>query len=261
MTHWGNGKMINTINHHNSTLGFRPSRLFDHIPGGYYFSKDKEGRFIYCNQNLLKLFNLSSSDQLLGKTDFEILRHDLAREYREEDEMVMKEGQGYFNKTNLVVDQQGNISTFVTTKVPLKNEHGVLIGIEGFMQLQPETTQKDRESDVHHPFKSCLEFIENYFNENISIQTLADKSHMSKSTFSRKFRETFGESPSSYIKKFRLEMACKFLKAGHHLSEVANRCGFCDQSHFTKDFRQYTSLTPRQYQIKYKNEAVGLVAG
>jgi AraC-like DNA-binding protein len=253
--------MLNSFNYQNSSPNFRPSRLFDHIPGGYYFSKDKDGKFIYCNQNLLKLFNFSSFDDLLGKTDFEILRYDLAEEYRQEDEMVMQEGQGYFNKTNLVVDQQGNISTFITTKVPLKNDAGEVVGIEGFMQLKPETVESAPKLEMAHPFKNCLEYIENYFNENISIQTLADKSHMSKSTFSRKFRETFGESPSSYIKQFRLEMACKFLKAGHHLSEVANRCGFCDQSHFTKDFRQYTSLTPRQYQLKYKSEAIGLVAG
>lgn len=253
--------MLSTMNIQNSHTNFRPSKLFDHIPGGYYFSKDKSGKFIYCNQNLLKLFNLSSSDQLLGKTDFDILRHDLAQEYREEDEMVMAEGQGYFNKTNLVVDQAGNISTFITTKVPLKNGAGEVIGIEGFMQLHPETRELEPEEEIAHPFKSCLEYVETHFNEAISIQTLADKSHMSKSTFSRKFRETFGESPSSYIKKFRLEMACKFLKAGHHLSEVANRCGFCDQSHFTKDFRQYTSMTPRQYQLQNKKEYVGLVAG
>ena len=233
----------------------RPSRLFDHIPGGYYFSKDRAGRFIYCNQNLVEWFNCSNSSEIIGKTDFDILRIDLAEEYRQEDEKVMSECQGYFNKANLVVDHSGRMNWFMTTKVPLKDDHGNVVGIEGFMLLKQENEEK--ESFLLNPFEACLEYIEENFNENISIQTLANKSHMSKSTFFRKFRETYGASPSSYIKKFRLEMACKFLKAGYHLSEVASRCGFCDQSHFTKDFRQYKTLTPRQYQLKFKTESIG----
>jgi len=235
-----------------SVLFFRPSGLFDHILGCFYFSKDSQGRFVYCNRNLLSFFKVKHMDQVFGKTDFDFLNKDSAQFFNEEDKFIMRSGKGYSNQPNKVIDSSGNIHWFTVTKLPLMDVRGCVVGIEGFMEHMNEL--KIGIEVPSNPFKDCLEYVATHYNETISIQYLAQLSHMSKSTFSRKFRERYRLSPSVYIKRFRLERASQYLKAGYHLSEVANRCGFCDQSHFTKDFRNYTKLTPKQFQYNSLKE-------
>jgi len=222
-----------------------PSKLFEHISGGYYFSKDEDGQFLYCNNNLIQLFNLNGLHELKNKTDFSVLRDDIASKCRKEDLEVMDTELGYENKENLIIDLSGQEYHFTTTKIPLRNINGKVIGVEGWMFLSNDSVPKMK---PFNPFESSLEFLEKNYDKKITIEILANRAHMSKSTFSRKFNETYDMSPLVYIKKYRLRKACELLKQGIDISSVTNKCGFCDQSHFTKAFRSCIGVTPKEYQ-------------
>ena len=56
----------------------RPSELFEIATDTFYFVKDIQGRFVHVNKLLLTYFDMSEKSEIIGKTDFEILRLDLA---------------------------------------------------------------------------------------------------------------------------------------------------------------------------------------
>jgi AraC family transcriptional regulator len=65
-------------------------------------------------------------------------------------------------------------------------------------------------------------------------------------TFRRCYQMTFG----TYVRQVRLEFARHELAAsGSSLSAIASAAGFCDQSHFSRLFKQYTGLTPAEYRV------------
>lgn len=98
----------------------------------------------------------------------------------------------------------------------------------------------------------------NYINENltgsISIQKLADKVYMSKSSFYRYFNNEFGVPPVEYIQQKRVELACKLLqKKENSVTDVSARLGYSSLSYFIKLFKEQIGITPKQYQLEKVN--------
>jgi len=71
---------------------------------------------------------------------------------------------------------------------------------------------------------------------------------VSPSHFSYLLREKTGLSFSQLLRQARVDLACELLlTTNESLAAIADRCGFFDQSHFTKVFTQAKQLTPRHF--------------
>jgi len=221
-----------------------PSLLFEALSDAFYFAKDRDGRFTYANQLLLKHFGMKSKNEIIGKTDFDILGAEAGQKWQAIDREIMESGKAVVNQIELVGDGRGKVRWFQTTKVALYNSNGEIIGIEGItrdMSLSRDAIEPYSE------FKCVIETIQKDFKKNISITDLAREAAMSMSTFERKFKKHFGCTAKMYLKNYRLEEACRLLRAGYSISETALNCGFCDQSYFSKEFRKVMGVTPRTY--------------
>lgn len=84
-------------------------------------------------------------------------------------------------------------------------------------------------------------------NEEFSIDTLAEKMNMSRSSFYRKITVVVGMSPSEYLKNFRLSRAAELLVEGCRISEVSDRVGFSSSSYFAKCFKEKFEVLPSEY--------------
>ena len=83
------------------------------------------------------------------------------------------------------------------------------------------------------------------FDGNLSVGEVADACQLSRSHFTRAFRESTGQTPHQWLIERRLERAYALLRdTDLPLAEVAVSCGFCDQSHFTRVFARATGVTP-----------------
>jgi AraC-like DNA-binding protein len=108
--------------------------------------------------------------------------------------------------------------------------------------------------------------IERYVRENLDhplrVEELAGQLSLSTSHFNRAFKETFGESPHTYIVRSRLKMAQQMmLSTGEALSQIAFACGFADQSHFSKAFRRDVAESPNAWRRRNLTEAQAQVIG
>ena len=93
-----------------------------------------------------------------------------------------------------------------------------------------------------------LEKIEASIESGISLQALADETALSRAYFSAAFRKATGLSAHRYLTQRRLARARELLVGTVlSLSQVALRCGFSSQAHFTEYFRRETGTTPREF--------------
>ena len=80
------------------------------------------------------------------------------------------------------------------------------------------------------------------------ITELARQHELSTRQFERKFKEFAGLNPKLYSRVARFQAATQHKLAGvRDLTEIGYACGYYDQSHFIKDFRQFSGYTPKEY--------------
>lgn len=91
------------------------------------------------------------------------------------------------------------------------------------------------------------EYIEDNYKENISIETLSTICGLSPFHLIRVFGQSIGVPPHIYLKQVRIKRAKELLAKGFPALFVAHEMGFVDQSHFSKQFKQITGITPRKY--------------
>lgn len=81
----------------------------------------------------------------------------------------------------------------------------------------------------------------------ITVKALLEYLDISERQFERRFSQTVGISPLSYIRVRRFNEAIRLMKSGQYntLTEVAYALNFHDQSHFIRDIKRFTGITPK----------------
>jgi AraC family transcriptional regulator len=88
-------------------------------------------------------------------------------------------------------------------------------------------------------------FIDARLDQRIRLKELSEISKLSTAYFCRAFKRTFNETPHSYVVRRRLNKAeTLMLTSDFSLSDIAIRCGFTDQAHLCKLFRQQYAQSP-----------------
>ena len=95
-----------------------------------------------------------------------------------------------------------------------------------------------------------IEYIKTNFRRHMSLEDIAASTYLSKTYLSSLFKKETGYSISEYINIVRIDRSKSLLmEENMSIIEIANLCGFEDQSYFTKVFRESTDMTPRRYRL------------
>ena len=95
--------------------------------------------------------------------------------------------------------------------------------------------------------KLIRDYIGDRYAENISLSELSSLANLSPYYLLRAFHRQVGLPPHEYQTQVRIAHARKFLSEGQAISATALRTGFCDQSHFARNFKRIVGMTPGQY--------------
>jgi len=224
--------------------------LFEYMPGAYFYAKDFESHFVRVNRALLSIYGFENEADVIGKTDYDFHPPALAEAYRAEDRRVMAKGQAIPNQVWLVPHMRGTPAWYVSSKTPLFDPAGSVIGIAGVMYRID--TPEDRRTHFG-ALLPAIHHIEAHFREDIVIAEVAERTGLSGTHFNRQFRELLRMSPREYLLSLRVQEAQRLLSTTQHsLAQIAVEVGFYDQSHFTKRFRRVTGLTPRAYRQRFR---------
>lgn len=91
------------------------------------------------------------------------------------------------------------------------------------------------------------EFLDDFPQADISLEELAKLGGISPFHLVREFQKNYGFPPHAYQIQQRLRLAKRLLRGGQRILDVAQECGFHDQSHFHRHFKKAMGVTPGQY--------------
>jgi AraC-like DNA-binding protein len=93
--------------------------------------------------------------------------------------------------------------------------------------------------------------MKNYRGE-VNLKSLASQTNMAEGSLCRFFKMNMGLTIFEYLNKIKIEFACKLLMNGDlSITEVCFDSGFNNLSHFNKQFKKGTGVTPSEYRRKY----------
>jgi PAS domain S-box-containing protein len=103
--------------------------LIDALPD-YLYAKDLDCRFLIANKSVAQAMN-STPIEMIGRCDSDFYPPGLVKSYLEDEQAVLRSGEPLINRAERSTDSRGNDIIVLTTKVPLRDERGKLLGLVG----------------------------------------------------------------------------------------------------------------------------------
>ena len=101
---------------------------------------------------------------------------------------------------------------------------------------------------VFEQLKPAIDFMDRHLTENPSLEEIAKVVHLAPNYFHRKFTKTFQITPFAYMLQRRLDLGRQLLlNTDLTLQNIAKRCGFYCEFHFSKTFKKHYSLSPTHF--------------
>jgi PAS domain S-box-containing protein len=116
--------------------------------------KDRERRYLLLNAASLKSRGIADHSEVLGKSVFDFFPPDMAAQYDAEDCSVMETGRALLNREQCTIQDDGQKKWHLTTKVPLRNLQGEIIGIVG---INRDVTEIKRGQEMIRELNALLE--------------------------------------------------------------------------------------------------------
>jgi len=128
----------------------------------------------------------------------------------------------------------------------------IVILINRLRRSAGQTDRRDRSGSL---VSGVLDYINEHYAEELTLDSLANRFFISKYHLSREFGRLVGTSVHRYIIQKRLVMAKQLLSEGRPASAVYQHCGFGDYSNFYRAFRAEYGISPKEYAANLREDA------
>ena len=99
--------------------------------------------------------------------------------------------------------------------------------------------------------KEALNYIEQNFQNDISVENIASFCGLNRTYFGRIFKETVGKSPQQFLLSYRMAKAAELPKLTElSISDIGNAVGYPNQLHFSRAFKNVYGVSPREWRNK-----------
>ncbi len=123
--------------------------------------------------------------------------------------------------------------------------------IDFFTKLFSQYINESKEPIEDERFEEIKEYLNENYQENISLDELSKKFDLNPFYIIRLFKTNLNITPHSYLLNVKINKAKEFLKEGYSIVDTALECGFSDQSHFHRNFLKIVATTPKEYKLNF----------
>jgi diguanylate cyclase (GGDEF)-like protein/PAS domain S-box-containing protein len=119
--------------------------MIDEVPDYLYF-KDRNSRFVVANRAIVNDNRREGLDSLEGRSDFDIHPEHVARGFFETEQQIIRTGRAMLDMEELIRDSRGGLKWLLTSKLPVRDGSGEVIGIVGIAR---DITERKRSESLH----------------------------------------------------------------------------------------------------------------
>ena len=228
-------------------------RLFDHIPGVYFFAKNKVGRLMFASRGLMQRYQMGDDSEIIGRTDYDLNPDTMAQAYVDDDKRILAGEANLIERIELWWDRQGMPDWFLVTKLPLFDKKRRVQGVMGTLRRPDEA---ERRLPVFQTVAQAVEIIRRDYAKPLLVEEVARSCGQSLRQLQRRFQSAFGITPQEFLLKTRVLAAMRLLEeTALTATEIARDCGFVDASGFTQHFRKRIGVSPVAYRKGLRERA------
>ena len=123
-----------------------------------------------------------------------------------------------------------------------------LAGLFAWLVRENRFSAAESDNSWSGRIKPVLEYIEMHYGESLSLDTLAQVAGMNARYFCKVFQSLTHTTTMNYVNFYRIEQAGYLLDSSElPVTRIAAECGFWESSYFTKVFKKYKGITPKDY--------------
>ena len=120
--------------------------------------------------------------------------------------------------------------------------------------MLPNITMKEESQLLNEKIKLMMVYIHENFSDKLNIADIANAAFVSERECYRTFQSVMHITPTEYIRKYRLQVACRMLvDTDETIANIIQSCGFGSSSFFGKVFRESIHMTPLEYRKNAQN--------
>lgn len=129
----------------------------------------------------------------------------------------------------------------------------LIFSINSMLEFKLAANENSADTKIN-TVRKMTDFIKCSFQSDIKVSDIADSAAIGIRECQRIFSETLDTTPTKYLMTVRIDYAKKLLcETTLSMLQICERCGYSDQSYFTKLFRETTGISPFKYRKNHKN--------
>ncbi len=240
------------MNYRTASLEALPSALlrevFDHVRDAPFCVKDSDLCFIEGNAAMFALCGAAHLEAIIGARSQDFFDAETSQAWDDSDRAVMQSRRPLRRVIMRTVTKRRRVVWLVVGRWPMFDAHGNVIGVTSISQRLPASARKEQS---YQRVKSIAEDIQRDPEAAIDVAELAKRHRISVSQLDRDFNFVFGFGPRRFLTNQRLERAIDLLGGQHSIAEVAQACGYKDQSAFARQFGVAFGMSPSKFRDKH----------
>ncbi|MCH5212849.1 MAG: AraC family transcriptional regulator [Oscillospiraceae bacterium] len=143
--------------------------------------------------------------------------------------------------------KENDVLSSITLSTDVHHLFDVLI--RSTMKNERANQKKEHITEIDN----VIEYIRENYMENITVDDMVNRIHLSKYHFIRIFKRIMGITPYSYLTNYRINISKQKLRlTNKSVADIAADCGFMDTSNFIAQFKKHTGVKPVQYRRDFK---------
>jgi PAS domain S-box-containing protein len=212
--------------------------------------KSVDGDYLAANQTFADRAGVSGPGEVVGRTAHDLFPADLAARYEAQDRVVIETGRVITNELEAITRPDRSLGWFLTSKSRWVDQAGQPVGV---VAVSVDLRTPVDAAAPHARLAAVVDLARRRFADAIGVADLADEADMSVAQLERQTRRVLGLSPKQLVMRFRIEEGLRLLVTTElPLIEIAQRCGFYDQSAFSRHFRRVVGSTPARYRADHQ---------